>query len=409
MRRLEMVRLNRELDQSDRRTGTAVFLLGAGCSVQSGIPVMKDFMLRAHDLFLSVEKIPKLWHAYKRAFQYQRTQRGINATFERSWDDVEQLMTQAEISTLGGDGIQDDSDPDDSVTLSVGIARMIWDVCRRSTIGDYEYFGEALRKLAQRWRANDSPRPVVITTNYDVGLETGITAGGTGDEGIVAYNAMDVAGAGRHFIHAYEITKRKLNRGDLGWYPIQVLKLHGSANWFVENTKVTCVCQGPDGDKDQWIKTIQGNAIVDTLCNTKRPLIVPPLLKKLVEEEVVTAQWTGTMAALRNARELYVVGYSFPETDAFMSRLLAEGLSLSAHLKRFVIINPDTTETWWERIRRMFSRSFWENRVYCATNYFDAFAKTLVRWGHASKDPSIDVIAFEQRRPEKERWLKFRK
>ena len=64
------------------------------------------------------------------------------------------------------------------------------------------------------------------------------------------------------------------------------------------------------------------------LVGDKRRFIVPPVLDKstlLSHESICNLWWQAKRYALRGASNLYVIGYSLPETDIAMQTLLWEG------------------------------------------------------------------------------------
>jgi hypothetical protein len=57
------------------------------------------------------------------------------------------------------------------------------------------------------------------------------------------------------------------------------------------------------------------------------------------------------------ARTIYitVIGYSFPETDTFMTRLLAEGLKSNNGLESINIVDSQSPNKWQDRLDRIFT------------------------------------------------------
>jgi hypothetical protein len=153
-------------------------------------------------------------------------------------------------------------------------------------------------------------------------------------------------------------------------WPLEIIKLHGSVNWFWTGSERSERC-------DEEIETRAGHGVVETgvpvfkcqgeqyvVRSGERPLIIPPLLGKADLPSLIAAQWRRAVQAMQWARLVVVIGYSFPETDTFMSRLLAEGIRSNKGLERFIIINPDADKPKWKaRLERMFARSWWDFSV----------------------------------------------
>jgi len=154
---------------------------------------------------------------------------------------------------------------------------------------------------------------------------------------------------------------------DVEWRALEVIKLHGSVNWFADasdpEAEVICVgkqnANAPKGFDCQTMdfhRKIADDPKYD-------PMLIPPLLGKLSTHPTVRAQWSRALNAFRHARQITVVGYSFPETDAFMTRLLAEGIRTNDKLEETIIVNQEEGDDWWSRVGQMFARSWHERNL----------------------------------------------
>jgi len=72
------------------------------------------------------------------------------------------------------------------------------------------------------------------------------------------------------------------------------------------------------------------------------PLIVPPVKYKqyLRYGEIFSVLWGKASEALSETEELYVIGYSFPQTDYVAKDLFREALKKNNKIKKIVIWNP---------------------------------------------------------------------
>ncbi|GMU34303.1 MAG: hypothetical protein HS101_14045 [Planctomycetia bacterium] len=151
----------------DSERGTIVFLLGAGCSADCEVPVMARFLEVARSRMRTASD--KIRRDYERTFEFRNSCASISRIFDRWWDDVEQLMTQAQIMEI--------AEEDFERGTSKAISRVIWDVCRRTRSKrpcGYLTFRLALQSLIIGSQRSECPRPVIITTNYDLNLESAI-------------------------------------------------------------------------------------------------------------------------------------------------------------------------------------------------------------------------------------------
>ncbi|MBE7507384.1 MAG: hypothetical protein HS101_14030 [Planctomycetia bacterium] len=125
------------------------------------------------------------------------------------------------------------------------------------------------------------------------------------------------------------------------------------------------------------------------------PLIVAPALEKTSSQSAIQAQWRSAIRNIKKARAIVIVGYSFPETDAFMSRLLAEGIRDTTGPDRIYIINSDTRESWWERVASAFSVSWWKMGVHAFEGDFATFSSIMCDY-FAHYGPQLGGLADAQ-------------
>jgi hypothetical protein len=59
--------------------------------------------------------------------------------------------------------------------------------------------------------------------------------------------------------------------------------------------------------------------------------------------------------AVGEAHQIVLIGYSLPASDTFFQYLLGLGLQGNARLGRVVIVNPDTHDSFKERVGQVFS------------------------------------------------------
>jgi len=342
--------------RSDDDRGTFVFLFGAGCSADGGSPVMRDFMGKAREYGREPDNIFKNDHARLRQFRQECLR--ICYVFDRWWENIEDLYTQAHLQALAGLPDADD--------LCGSITRVIWDVYHRKHNGEgYRNLLSSIVRAMNRWMQSNGPRPVIITTNYDVQLEAVLTNPAAASPMRIFYPGpipIENGGGLNSNADCDQIENSEL---------LEVVKLHGSANWFEEKGRssgqpsVFCraardTTHAPDGgfafQNDSHLRRdIAGGQIL--------PLIVPPTLGKTAPSSPIAQNWHRAIYNLRNARLLVIAGYSFPETDSFMTRLLAEGIKGNDNLEQMIIINNSTDPRWHNHVKRIFTRSWMKYNV----------------------------------------------
>jgi hypothetical protein len=328
---------------------------------------MNDFMKRARAHAESLK--PPLEEDFRSMLDFRRECMRISYVLDRWWENIEELFTQAHLRELAG--------LDTDGELCKSMTRAIWEVYRQfrpTAVVGYDHLATLLRHLVNRWIEHDDPRPVVVTTNYDIHLE-GTLCRGHGSakepEGRIWPVWAGFADSQAPFLglpYGLGFTGDKIRYG-APRNAVEFAKLHGSVNWFKEGesrfvvtTKSTLhhgaerfigfSCQDPD----------HASAIIRPE-GKRRPLIVPPLLGKVGDDPIITQHWHRAVHAFTCAREIVIMGYSFPQTDTFMTRLLAEGIRDNRLLERIIIVNPEKNDDWWKSVKATFASSWWRHSV----------------------------------------------
>jgi hypothetical protein len=71
--------------------------------------------------------------------------------------------------------------------------------------------------------------------------------------------------------------------------------------------------------------------------------MVPPTWSKGEHHRVIQPVWRQAASDLAEAENIVVMGYSFPESDAFFHHLFAVGSASDVRIKKFLVFDPDTT------------------------------------------------------------------
>lgn len=101
----------------------------------------------------------------------------------------------------------------------------------------------------------------------------------------------------------------------------QILKLHGSANWFWAGTTSSDVLY-----YRKWNANEKDNVEMGL-----KPYIIPPVLDKnaLYNHVAIHALWQHAEDLIKYATEIYIIGFSFPQTDVAVKYLFQSALRKS--------------------------------------------------------------------------------
>lgn len=309
-----------------------VFLMGAGASVAFGPPLMRDFMVTARTRYFELLK-RKADHEsilpfYEKMFAFHEKCRHTLWAFDRDWDNVEELYTQADLLRLANL-----PSPKEAEELCQSIAWVIWDVCRVDDVSEFDSLGLAMGRVR-----NSDMIPIIVTTNYDLTCEWQV--------GLKCYYPG--------FELTYDQDIVKLSSDALIPFPHKgmgdntpIIKLHGSVNWFAADehhiADVKMANYGPANRHSEVVESSQRRYMgVYKHVRSPRsltPAIIPPMLGKSSNDRLFALQWEAAIKAISNAAQIWVMGYSFPTTDAFMSRLLTEGIMSNQDFRRLTVVD----------------------------------------------------------------------
>jgi hypothetical protein len=178
-----------------------------------------------------------------------------------------------------------------------------------------------------------SPKDTIISFNYDCVIDHALRT-----TGIAKWSAR----------HGYGFFKPSRVVGYQPWNAekapdaqnrsINLLKLHGSLNWF-------------PFPEDQASGEIKLRERPYKQNGQKRYEIIPPeYVKTVASRPIFRELWSRAELALRKASVLAFVGFSFTPTDLDVEALFRLAL-VNSPLKRVVIVNPDTAHR--KRIRKI--------------------------------------------------------
>ena len=160
----------------------------------------------------------------------------------------------------------------------------------------------------------------VITTNYDGCIDEAIT-----DLGIPCEYLIGQPDSSKK----NEITK--------------LVKMHGSINWFYCES-----CQEMDRYDLGYIKEAYQNdklsypvmGICKHCGGLSRPMIVPPLSLKFFMFPSLAGLWDRTQTAFQESKIILVVGYSFSEADAYITKMISRAMAANT-AKQLIIVDTN--------------------------------------------------------------------
>lgn len=319
-----------------------VFILGAGASKAAGAPLMRDFLDVA-------DRLRKTHQTGNRQEDFELVFKGIGA-LERAHskaavdiDNVESVFAAFEMAKLIG---RLGELPDDDVERLPGAMRRVIEVTIEETVEfpisqgrivapvGYAKLAKLILEVCSSPVHDQGPRFPgslsqfsVITFNYDLCLD-------------FAFHSASVP-------VGYGLGPFKDGPS------VHVLKLHGSLNWGA--CKAHGVVAWPLADyfakKHFLLEDMQsfrlqiGSRLTEfqhcSGASVDGPLVVPPTWNKGQYQESLVPVWRTAAWELSQAENIFVCGYSLPETDQFFRYLYALGTIGPVRLKKFWVFNPD--------------------------------------------------------------------
>jgi len=322
-----------------------VFILGAGFSANAGAPVMWNFIERAKQLRDDQRLgLPSEDHkTFGRVFQRLAELRVAQAKMAIDIENIENLFSLVDMDIeFGGtaakalrqdliffilrtlqQSIRANVEPS---TSTLRMRKPSGEIYQKNVQANYVELFSAL--ASRRWIAgplgvpeNGDCQDAIITMNYDCLVDDCLLRLGVQPD------------------YGLECTDPPLQ---FTRHPrrIALLKLHGSANWFKCNSEQ---CHGrisiDPGNPSARLEYFYGKRC--SQCGREvEPVIVPPTWAKGGSSEVLRSVWAGALRALRDAGQIFIIGYSMLSTDEFFKYMLALSLATNEHLDRVFVVNP---------------------------------------------------------------------
>lgn len=323
-----------------------VFILGAGASKQAGVPVMCEFLDTAFYLLKSKQIRPEYENDFEVVFGAQTLLQRVHSKAKLDINNLESVFAALEMArTIGGFDSYDLKKIDDTIqSLKRLIVQTIIHKLRipafRGVVEAPACYGNLVELISRlRNRPERQHQISILTFNYDLATEISIQF----KNDVVDY-ALD-----------------EFNRS--GGDAIKVLKLHGSLSWaqcnkckkigFLDIGQAVEIIQKEARSNAQY-NHHQKNIIFDpkfllnriACCSqtlSGEPFIVPPTWSKVEHYKSIEPVWRRAATELSEAENIFVVGYSLPETDGFFRHLYALATIKSRPLERFWVFDIDSS------------------------------------------------------------------
>ena len=319
-----------------------VFILGAGASCESGVPLLNEFIDRG----LRVAGRPEIGIEKLHFDRVDAALTALNTSLYTKSNiglkNIEDVFGLIEMGVLIKK-FPGCSSPEEIEELRKSIIRFIVVTIEQTnryphkqgmltdSNGNYDEFIEVLvGPLLKQGRSVS-----IITFNYDVALDFSLNS--------------------KKLEYDYSLSDSKKPPN------IRLLKLHGSINW---GSCPKCHSIVPIGWQEYFgshkIPIDADGSMPETLAfkigstlNTRRhlgdcqvqlndePVIIPPTWNKTEHHRQLCAVWNHAAIELGEAENIYIIGYSMPESDMFFRYIYALGtINLQRRLKKLWIINP---------------------------------------------------------------------
>ena len=319
---------------------TNVFIFGAGCSADAGIPLLGNFIDKMFEYSfrgrVNQTSIPEptlslLKKSNEIRLGFEKYQ--SRASFDtRNLEDV--------LSLLSFEKLKNTTHTEDNYNTFVKeVASTIELSCTvkhkvNPSIDEHRKHDLYDRFCTYLLSKHIDHLPAIVTFNYDLVIERAIWDAchfhpGKGEFNIPITFSIDYGFPTQYNVIFTESEGTKRQDGSQAPKPmfhpellsprIPYYKLHGSLNW-------------PRSSPQSGIQLSPTEVCDD-------PLILPPVFNKMATPEINNV-WSRALETIRNAINIIIVGYSLPKTDIYMQYFLKSAVGPNANLSRVVVFNP---------------------------------------------------------------------
>ncbi len=336
-----------------------VYILGAGFSVDAGLPLVSNFLTKMRDAYdwLRSERREPEAKAVKAVLEFRHDAASAALRIKIDPDNIEELFSLAAAAS-GGDvrteirtaiaatlDFCEATSTQDPLYLSLPQKTPMGPGCEflrppgpNYTFDLYRlrpyafYLGSMLGLWSHLWRPDapsasaSAPLPwtttanTIITFNYDLLVE----------------RALDDLGVGCSYgFHDRVRDERPRCTSDTH---VPLYKLHGSLNWA--DTQEQSERETDDDAPDEIADITIHGSYEDVRTAKNVSLLVPPTWNKRFTGQLART-WGNAVDALRTATRVVIVGFSMPATDVHFRYLLGAGLQHNISLRDIMFVNPE--------------------------------------------------------------------
>jgi NAD-dependent SIR2 family protein deacetylase len=310
-----------------------IIVLGAGASEHCGTPLMRNFLEVAQDLWRK-GFVSEVDEHFSQVFDAIRNLQQINSKAKLDTYNIETIYAAFEMGKLlkSLPGIIEPAMIDKLIySLKVVISYTLEKTTQLPTYAGeihaplaYSHFAAMVRKLLEEKKSCS-----LISFNYDLGLDYALFE-----------NRLLLD-------YALEDMDTKNNA-------VTLLKLHGSLNWGkCQSCGKVLACR----ELCETERTGQDYSTLPIISQLKKlrccsqplepgPFIVPPTWNKTALHAEMGRVWERAASELKDAENIFVLGYSLPSTDYFFNYLFALGVDTKTILRKFYVfdINGDVKD-----------------------------------------------------------------
>ncbi|MFB9862760.1 hypothetical protein [Rufibacter immobilis] len=330
-----------------------VYILGAGASFESGAPLMNNFLDVAEDLLLKEAFSNEDSKEIQLVFDLISELQIVHSKAQLDLNNIESLFGAIEMGIILGrltPKSKDIAKYKKALTTLISktlIKSMRFPFAEIKEISNTPIFksSESYNNFVELLKGDKIVTASVLTFNYDLGLDIAFH-----------YNEIDID---------YRLNEATNN--------FNLLKLYGSINWYTTNNKkieylsikevMSSYLMREEYQKRKFIngkeENFDINKYIDSINtnNTTKTVIIPPTWNKTDYHGQLTKVWKAAAEKLSNAQNIYIIGYSLPESDSFFRYLFALGTISKNRIRNIIVYNPENSGDTESRFRNLFGLS----------------------------------------------------
>lgn len=120
--------------------------------------------------------------------------------------------------------------------------------------------------------------------------------------------------------------------------------------------------------------------------------IIPPTWGKTLAARAIHAQWQRAYQLLREANDIRIIGYSLPDTDAYVRYLLRAAVIETPNLKRIDVLCLDPSEQVSKRYRDFVTFRNWRFYNWPVEAYLGSITGVLEQWPQVTGSAAVERV-----------------